>query len=127
MDEREAEYFEELLRSEGLYLKRHRREVQAFSWVLEQATYEKEDAEDSGCGEIEIPFRVLSPMQQEVIYCLFYDMRSLNETAKHLNISRSSVKVHRDRALKKLREELEERGMTGLQGAFGKARSFESE
>ncbi len=100
MDERAR--WEERLRKEGLYLKQHRREVQAFSWVLEQATYEKENAEDTSCREIEIPFQVLSPMQQEVIYCLFYDMRSLNETAEHLNISRSSVRVHKKRALRKL-------------------------
>jgi RNA polymerase sigma factor (sigma-70 family) len=121
--EKDAEYFEELLHREGLYLKRHRREVQAFSWVLDKAVYEEEEKGEK--GEIEIPLEMLSPMQQEVIYCLFYDMRSLNETAKHLGISRSSVKVHRDRALSKLREELEERGVTGLQGLSGKARSFE--
>ena len=91
------------MREEGLYLKQHRREVQAFSWVLDKAVYPEGDSEDRREKKVEIPLEVLSPMQKEVVYCLFYDMRSLAETARHLGISKSSVRVHKKRALEKLK------------------------
>ncbi|MCD6155483.1 MAG: hypothetical protein J7J32_00305 [Candidatus Atribacteria bacterium] len=104
MDERAR--WEERLRKEGLYLKQHRREVQAFPWVLDKAVYPEGDSEDRREKKVEIPLEVLSPMQKEVVYCLFYDMRSLSETARHLGISKSSVKVHKKRALEKLKATL---------------------
>ncbi len=104
MDERAR--WEERLRKEGLYLRQHRREVQAFSWVLDKAVYPEGDGENRREKRVEIPLEVLSPMQREVVYSLFYDLRSLSETARHLGITKSSVKVHKRRALEKLKTAL---------------------
>ena len=49
----------------------------------------------------------LSPRQREAIYLLFYDGLSEAEAAETLGISRSSLRTHRDRALEKLKTELE--------------------
>ena len=56
--------------------------------------------------DIHLPLQVLTEREQEVILCLFYDQISERETARKLNLSRSSVRTYRDRALRKLRKEI---------------------
>jgi RNA polymerase sigma factor (sigma-70 family) len=57
--------------------------------------------------DIHLPLQVLTEREQEVILCLFYDQISERETARKLNLSRSSVRTYRDRALRKLRRKIE--------------------
>jgi RNA polymerase sigma factor (sigma-70 family) len=57
--------------------------------------------------DIHLPLQVLTEREQEVIFCLFYDQISERETARKLNLSRSSVRTYRDRALRKLRRKIE--------------------
>ena len=57
--------------------------------------------------DICLPLQILTKREQEVILCLFYDQISERETARKLNLSRSSVRTYRDRALRKLRRKIE--------------------
>ena len=57
--------------------------------------------------DISLPLQILTQREQEVILCLFYDQISERETARKLNLSRSSVRTYRDRALRKLRRKIE--------------------
>ncbi|MEN3184659.1 MAG: sigma-70 family RNA polymerase sigma factor [Atribacterota bacterium] len=52
---------------------------------------------------ITLPLDSLSPKQRDVIELLFYEGLSEAEAAKRLHISRRSVRVHKRRALAKLR------------------------
>ncbi|MEN3203306.1 MAG: sigma-70 family RNA polymerase sigma factor [Atribacterota bacterium] len=54
-------------------------------------------------GYKSLPLEVLSPKQREVVELLFYKGVSEGEAAKRLQISRRSVRVHKRRALAKLR------------------------
>ncbi len=57
--------------------------------------------------DIHLPLQVLTEREREVIFCLFYDQISERETAQKLNLSRSSVRTYRDRALRKLKRKIE--------------------
>lgn len=59
--------------------------------------------------DLSLPLEVLTPRQREVIFSLFYDSLTEEETARVLGISRSSVRTHRARALKRLRKSLGDR------------------
>ena len=67
--------------------------------------------------DICLPLQILTKREQEVILCLFYDQISERDTARKLNLSRSSIRTYRDRALRKLRRKIEkaegERGRGG--------------
>ncbi|NSW76730.1 MAG: hypothetical protein HPY68_08180, partial [Candidatus Atribacteria bacterium] len=56
--------------------------------------------------DIHLPLHILSPRQKEVIFCLFYDCLTEDETARFLGISRRSVRTHKQRALQKLKNAL---------------------
>ncbi|MCS7241106.1 MAG: sigma-70 family RNA polymerase sigma factor [Candidatus Caldatribacterium sp.] len=55
---------------------------------------------------LSLPLNLLSPKQRDVVELLFYEGLSEAETAKRLHISRRSVRVHKRRALAKLRAHL---------------------
>lgn len=55
---------------------------------------------------IALPLDFLSPKQRDVIELLFYEGLSEAEVAKRLHISRRSVRVHKRRALAKLKRHL---------------------
>ncbi|WP_427366103.1 RNA polymerase sigma factor [Candidatus Caldatribacterium saccharofermentans] len=55
---------------------------------------------------IALPLEVLSPKQRRVVELLFFEGLSEKEAAERLGISRRSVRIHKRRALKKLRETL---------------------
>ena len=57
--------------------------------------------------DICLPLQILTKREQEVILCLFYDQISERDTARKLNLSRSSIRTYRDRALRKLRRKIE--------------------
>lgn len=59
-----------------------------------------------GRRRIPIPLEVLSPKQHDVVYLLFYEGLSEEAVAQRLQISRRSVRVHKRRALTKLRAHL---------------------
>ena len=67
--------------------------------------------------DIHLPLQVLTEREQEVIFCLFYDQISERETAQKLNLSRSSVRTYRDRALRKLKRKIEK--VEGERGRWG--------
>ena len=58
-------------------------------------------------SDLYLPLEGLTEREREVIFCLFYDQISERETARKLNLSRSSVRTYRDRALRKLRRKIE--------------------
>jgi RNA polymerase sigma factor (sigma-70 family) len=60
--------------------------------------------------DISLPLQILTQREQEVVFCLFYDQISERETARKLNLSRSSVRTYRDRALRKLRKKIDNDG-----------------
>lgn len=55
---------------------------------------------------VALPLNSLSPKQRDVIELLFYEGLSEAEVAKRLHISRRSVRVHKRRALAKLKRHL---------------------
>ena len=68
------------------------------SYFIEE---EKEERKD-----IHLPLDILSPRQKEVIYLLYYDCLSETEAGRKLGISRSTIRTHKKRALKKLKRKL---------------------
>ncbi len=46
--------------------------------------------------------RVLSPTEREVLHLLYWEKKSLQETAIHFGVIKSTVVSYRDRALKKI-------------------------
>lgn len=91
------------LREEGLGVTRPWREIPLPPETMERLSpllYRKNRR------HISIPFEVLSPKQQDVVRLLFFEGLSEEEVAQHLQISRRSVRVHKRRALTKLRVHL---------------------
>lgn len=95
-------FFEKLLREEGLGVKIRFREIPLSPETLD--TFPKRFRRPS--PHISLPLHILSPRQKEVIFALFYDSLSEYETAQLLGISRRSVRVHKMRALQKLKNAL---------------------
>jgi len=91
------------LRKEGLGVFRGGREIPLPPEVLERIPRNHFHQR----RRISLPLEILSPRQKTVIEGLFFEGVSEEELARRLNISRSSVRIHRDRALEKLRRVLE--------------------
>mgnify|MGYP002406673022 FL=1 len=62
---------------------------------------EKEERKD-----IHLPLDILSPRQKEVVYLLYYDCLSETEAGRQLGLSRSTIRTHKKRALRKLKRKL---------------------
>lgn len=99
-------YWNKLLKEEGLGVYRGGRELLLPDLSERYSVLHKERRKN-----ISLPLEILSPRQQEVIYLLFYDGLSEEEAAEKLGISRASLRTHRNRALKKLKAELEKIGI----------------
>lgn len=95
-------FWENQLNEDGLRVKRFFREIPLPPEALDTFPLRRR----AFSRPIELPLQVLSPRQKEVIFCLFYDGLSENETAQVLGISRRSVRIHRKRALEKLKKAL---------------------
>ncbi len=107
MDEAELfHHWNKLLKEEGLGVYRGGREVLLPELAERYSVPHKEKRKN-----ISLPLEILSPRQQEVIYLLFYDGLPEAEAAEKLGISRASLRTHRNRALKKLKVELEKIGI----------------
>ncbi len=65
------------------------------SYFVEEGKEERKD--------IHLPLDILSPRQREVVCLLYYDCLSEAEAGRKLGISRSTIRTHRKRALKKLK------------------------
>lgn len=99
-----CDFWETILEKEGLSVRRHYRECLLSPESLERFPKRKRERR----RDIHLPLNLLSPRQKEVIFALFYDSLTEEETARMLSISRSSVRIHRKRALEKLRKVLKE-------------------
>ncbi|MGQ9747715.1 MAG: RNA polymerase sigma factor [Candidatus Caldatribacteriaceae bacterium] len=99
-----CDFWETILEREGLSLRRHHREFLLSPESLERFPERKRQRR----RDIHLPLHLLSSRQREVIFALFYDSLTEEETARMLSISRRSVRIHRKRALEKLRKVLEE-------------------
>ncbi|MDK2897079.1 MAG: Sigma-70, region 4 [Candidatus Atribacteria bacterium] len=95
-------HWNKILKEEGLAVYRGGKELPLLE-AEEKITY----SPPSPRADIKLPLELLSPRQREVIYLLFYDCLSEQETANRLGISRPSVRVHRNRALARLKKALE--------------------
>ena len=95
-------YWNKLLKEEGLGVYKGGREILLPDLTEKYPTPAREKRKN-----ISLPLEILSPRQQEVIYLLFYDRLTEEEAAEKLGISRSSLRTHRDRAIEKLKKELE--------------------
>lgn len=103
MDEAELfHYWNKRLKEEGLGVYKRGREILLPDLIEKYSAPFKEKRKN-----ISLPLEALSPRQREAIYLLFYDGLSEAEAAETLGISRSSLRTHRDRALEKLKTELE--------------------
>jgi len=89
-----------LLKKEGLTVYRGGREILLpdLSYFVEEKKEERKD--------IRLPLDILSPRQREVVYLLYYDCLSETEAGRKLGISRSTIRTHKKRALKKLERKL---------------------
>ena len=65
------------------------------SYFVEEGKEERKD--------IHLPLDILSPRQREVVCLLYYDCLSETEAGRKLGISRSTIRTHKKRALKKLK------------------------
>lgn len=98
-------FFETILEREGLGVRRSFRELPLPPETLD--TFPRRYRLPR--KDIRLPLHILSPRQKEVIFCLFYDSLTEDETARILGISRRSVRTHRTRALEKLKNALGDR------------------
>ncbi len=101
-----TEYYQKLLSQEGLGIYR------ANPWERNRPFHPEElerlvFPEKMQRLDIQLPLQILTEREREVIFCLFYDQISERETARKLNLSRSSVRTYRDRALRKLKLKME--------------------
>jgi RNA polymerase sigma factor (sigma-70 family) len=88
------------LKEEGLGVYKRGREILLpdLSYFVEE---EKEERKD-----IHLPLDILSPRQKEVVYLLYYDCLSETEAGRQLGLSRSTIRTHKKRALRKLKRKL---------------------
>ena len=100
---RSSRDYEEILKNEGLGEKRNWREIPFPPEKLDGFPQRKRKRP----RDIFIPLHILSPREKEVIFALFYDGLSEEETARTLGVSRRTVRTHKARALAKLKEALE--------------------
>ena len=56
--------------------------------------------------DIHLPLDILSPRQREVVCLLYYDYLSEIEAGRQLGLSRSTIRTHKKRALRKLEVKL---------------------
>jgi len=99
------DYYEELLSREGLGI--YRAAPGKKVRYIEPDEYEQLSTPPlPPRRSIHIPLDVLTDKEREVILCLFYDQLTERATAEQLEISRSSVRTYRDRALAKLKKAL---------------------
>jgi len=99
---RSSRDYEELLEAEGLGVKRNWREIPFPPEKLDCFPVRKRRRP----RDISLPLELLSPREKEVIFALFYDGLSEEETARTLGVSRRTVRTHKARALAKLKEAL---------------------
>ena len=89
------------LKEEGLGVYKRGREA-----LLPDLSYFTEEKEKEERKDIKLPLDILSPRQKEVVYLLYYDCLSEAEAGRQLGLSRSTVRTHKKRALRKLRRKL---------------------
>ena len=96
------QYWEERLKKEGLGLYRGApAKYTRFFHPGEEVAF---TSRVSHARDIRVDWRLLTPREEEVIWRIFYDRQSEREAATQMGISRSSLRVHRNRALAKLKK-----------------------